>query len=73
MSFVSANTSVTAQKSKSRSTFAWNWATHTQRIQTKGSRRKFNAKKAIAHDDVTHGAMARKILKKIIELATRIE
>ena len=32
-----------------------------------------NAKKTIAHDDVTHGAMARKILKIIIDLATRIE
>ena len=28
-----------------------------------------NAKTTIAHDDVTHGAMARKILKKIIDLA----
>ena len=37
---------------------------------TNGSRRKLNAKKTIAHDDFTHGAMARKILKKIIDLAT---
>ena len=44
-----------------------------QSIYTKRSRRKLNAKKIIAHDDVTHGAMARKILKKIIDLATRIE
>ena len=28
-----------------------------------------NAKKTFAHDDVTHGAIARKILKKIIVLA----
>ena len=34
----------------------------------KGSRRKLNTKKKIAHDDVTRGAMARKILKKIIDL-----
>ena len=32
----------------------------TQSIQTKGSRRKLNAYKTIAHDDVTHGAMAHK-------------
>ena len=44
-----------------------------QSMLTKGSRRKLNAKKTIAHDDVTHGAMARKILKKIIDLPTRIE
>ena len=30
-------------------------------------------KKTIAHDDVTQRATARKILKKIIDLATRIE
>ena len=29
--------------------------------------------KTIAHDDVTHGAVAHKILKKIIDLAMRIE
>ena len=40
---------------------------------TNGSRRKLNAKETIPHDDVTHGAMPRKILKKIIHLATRIE
>ena len=32
-----------------------------------------NAKKTIAHDDVTHGATARKILKKNNDSATRIE
>ena len=30
-------------------------------------------KKTIAHDDVSHGTMARKILKKIIDLAMRID
>ena len=32
-----------------------------------------DVKKTIAHDDVTHDAMARKILKKITDLTTRIE
>ena len=41
-----------------------------QSMLTNGSRRKLNAKKTKAHDDVTHGTMA---LKKIIDLATRIE
>ena len=45
----------------------------TQSIQTKGSRRKLNAKKIIAHDDVTHGAIALKILKKILDLAMQIK
>ena len=43
------------------------------RENVQGSRRKLNTKKTIAHDDVTHGVMAHKILKKIIDLATRIE
>ena len=45
----------------------------TQSIYTKGSRRNLKGKKTIAHDDVTHGAIVYKILKKIIDLATRIE
>ena len=44
-----------------------------QSILSKGSKHKLNAKKAIAHDKVTHGARARKILKKIIDLATKIK
>ena len=44
-----------------------------QSILTKGSRRKLNAKKTIAHNDVNHDAMAHKTLKKIIDVATRIE
>ena len=44
-----------------------------QSIQTKGSRRKLNANKTIAHDDATPGGRARNILEKIIDLATRIE
>ena len=35
--------------------------------------RKLKAKKTIAHNDVTLGEMAPKILKKIVDLATRIE
>ena len=37
------------------------------------NRRKLNAKETIAHDEVSDGAMARKILKKIIDLSARIE
>ena len=37
-------------------------------LQTKESRRQLNAKKTIAHDDVTHGAMARKILLLLLLL-----
>ena len=33
---------------------------------------KLNAKKMIAHDDVTNGAMARKILKKNVDLVILI-
>ena len=44
-----------------------------QSILTKGSRCKLNAKKTIAHDDVTWRATARKIVKKIIDLASQIE
>ena len=43
-----------------------------QSILTKESRRKL-AKKTIAHNDVNHDAMAHKTLKKIIDVATRIE
>ena len=42
-------------------------------LDYKGSRRQINAKKTIAHDDVTQCTMARKILKKINDLSTRIE
>ena len=45
---------------------------YTESIETKESRRKLNEKKTIAHDDVTLRATARKILKKIIDLATGI-
>ena len=34
---------------------------------------KLNGKNTLARDDVTYRATARKILKKIIDLATRIE
>ena len=49
------------------------YSVYTQCIETNESICKLNAKKKIAHDDVTHGAMARKIFKKIIvNLAKRI-
>ena len=44
-----------------------------QSILAIGSRRKLNAKKTLAHDDVTHGAMAHKIFIKINDVATRIK
>ena len=40
---------------------------------TKEGRRMLNSNKTVAHDNVTHGATARKILNKINGLATQIE
>ena len=45
----------------------------TTKVLTERSRHMLNAKKTIAHNDVTHDAMVHKTLKKIIDVATRIE
>ena len=45
----------------------------SRRIDKGRYRRRLNTNKMLAHDDVTHGAMARLILKKIHHLATRIK
>ena len=46
---------------------------YIQSIETQGSSHRLIAKKTIAHDDVSHIAMARKILKKMIDIARRIK